>query len=146
MRIKSYIGRLPQPKDFADAADMLRRLFSIQFTRLSEEQWLAMAHRSFKDLDGALAPRYDPKLAEALKGVDAERPLPQLWKEFDALVGVPVMAIRGANSDILSAETMAAMQTRRPDLETLEVPDQGHAPLLGEPEVIARIAAFIARC
>jgi pimeloyl-ACP methyl ester carboxylesterase len=147
MRIKSYIGRLPQPKDFADAADMLRRLFSVQFTGLSAEQWLAMAHRTFKDLDeGTLVPRYDPKLAETLKAVDAERPLPQLWKEFDAFAGVPVMAIRGANSDILSAETMAAMQARRPDLEMLEVADQGHAPLLGEPEVIARVASFIARC
>jgi hypothetical protein len=38
------------------------------------------------------------------------------------------------------------MLERRPDLETLEVSDQGHAPLLVEDEAIARITTFIASC
>jgi pimeloyl-ACP methyl ester carboxylesterase len=69
-----------------------------------------------------------------------------LWKEFDALDRVPVMVIRGANSDILSAPTVEAMCKRRRALEVVEVPDEGHAPRLAGAHTIGRIAGFIASC
>ncbi len=146
IRIKSYVGKLPHPRSFEEAAQILRRLFDVQFPRLSDADWLANARRTFKEQDGKLVPTYDIALAKSLEGVDFEKPLPPLWKEFDALAQRPLMVIRGANSDVLSPETVEAMRARRSRLEFVEVADQGHTPLLTEADLIARIADFAARC
>jgi len=146
MRIKSYVGKLPQPRGFEDGAEILRRLFGPQFTRLTDADWLASAHRNWRRQDGRLVVTYDPRLSHALASIDPAHPLPPIWPQFDALGNSPLMVIRGANSDILSAATVAAMQARRRDTVVIEVPDEGHAPLLADADTIARIAIFVAKC
>jgi pimeloyl-ACP methyl ester carboxylesterase len=146
MRIKSYVGKLPQPRSFEEGAEVLRRLFEGQFPKLSPGEWLTAAKRTWRETDERLVATYDARLARTLAGVDPEHPPAPMWMQLDALVRNPVTVIRGANSDILSAETVSAMCERYPQLEAIEVPDQGHTPLLSEPDIIARIAAFAARC
>ena len=145
-RIKSYVGKLPQPENFLDAAAVLQRLFGTLFPKLGEDDWMKYARRTFKETDGRLIPDYDVKLGTIMTEVDLDKPLPTMWKEFDALAQVPMMVIRGDNSDILSAETVAAMQAHHPALQVVAVPDQGHAPLLAEADIIGRIAMFITAC
>jgi pimeloyl-ACP methyl ester carboxylesterase len=146
VRIKSYVGKLPRPGSIGEGADILRQLFAPHFPKLTPEQWLAAARRTWKTERGALVPTYDVQLAHTLAEFDSERSPPPLWNEFDALVGVPVLVIRGMNSDILSAATVSAMRSRHPTLESIEVPDQGHVPLLDNPDLINRIADFVRRC
>jgi pimeloyl-ACP methyl ester carboxylesterase len=136
MRIKSYIGKLPQPASFHEAADILRRVFGSQFPKLNDDDWVAFAFRT----------DYDVKLGKTLKGTNFERPLPALWKQFEALAGVPVMVIRGGNSDILSTATVEAMRVRHSGLDVIEVPDEGHAPILTGAGIIGRISSFVATC
>jgi pimeloyl-ACP methyl ester carboxylesterase len=146
MRIKSYLGKLPQVASLHEAADVLRRLFAAQFPKLSDDDWVAFARRTFKDAGGRIVPDYDVRLGKTLDQIDPARPVSALWKEFSALARVPLLVIRGGNSDILSRATVTAMQTRHPAMEAVEVADQGHAPLLSEPALIARIAAFAESC
>ncbi len=146
VRIKGYVGKLPPPRNYDEGAEILRRLFDAQFTSLEVADWLKAAHRTWQERYGRLVPTYDVQLARTLSGVDPEKPLPPLWNEFDALTSIPLMTIRGANSDLLSEETVAAMKARRPDMTVVRVPDQGHAPLLAEEAVIRQIAVFVDRC
>jgi pimeloyl-ACP methyl ester carboxylesterase len=145
-RLKSYVGKLPQPRDFAEGGEILRRLFDQQFPKVTPAQWRAAAERTWKMDDGELVLTYDPRLTRTLTEVDIERPLPAMWNEFDALLRVPILVIHGENSDILSAATVAAMAARHPGLETIEVPDEGHVPLLEGDDLLLRLGAFVAKC
>jgi pimeloyl-ACP methyl ester carboxylesterase len=145
-RLRSYVGRLPQPRSFTEGGDILRHLFHGQFPNLTEAQWLAAAERTWQMRDGALVPTYDVKLSRTLTAVDIESPLPPLWNEFDALKNVPILVIHGERSDILSAATVAAMAVRHPGMETIEVAEQGHVPLLEGDDIIRRVVEFVAKC
>ena len=145
-RIKSYLGKLPQPRSFEDGADILRRVMSTQFPNLTAVQWLAAARRAWQMKDGALVPTYDVRLARALASIDLERPIPPLWNEFDTLAAMPMLVIRGGNSDILSSETVAAMRVRREQMDVIEVADQGHAPLLEGENLLRGVMRFVEDC
>jgi pimeloyl-ACP methyl ester carboxylesterase len=144
-RIKSYIGKVPHPRSYEEGAEVLRHLMGTQFPNLSDEQWLRGAQLAWHVKHGVLEPSYDVGIARALAGIDVEKPMPALWNEFDALAGVPMLVIRGANSDMLSAATVAAMRGRRATLDVIEVPDQGHAPIL-EGDLVRRIVRFVESC
>jgi pimeloyl-ACP methyl ester carboxylesterase len=144
-RIKSYIGKMPHPRTYEEGAEILRSLLGAQFPKLTAEQWLAGARLTWYFKNGTLRPAYDVGIARALAGMDVQRPMPELWNEFDALADVPMLVIRGVNSDILTAATVEAMRARRTKMDVIEVPDQGHAPLL-EGKLVRQIVEFVENC
>jgi pimeloyl-ACP methyl ester carboxylesterase len=145
LRIRGYVGKLPVPRSYQEGAEILKRLSDQQFPILNDAEWEMMARRTWTDRDGTLRPDYDVKLMKVLEELDLEAPLPVLWPYFEALKDVPVLAIRGANSDLLADKTLHEMAERHPDCEIFTAPGQGHAPLLGSRDMIRRIARLIAR-
>ena len=143
-RIRSYIGKTPQPASWADAVDLLRRINSAAFSALDEAGWQHFARTTFEERDGKISGRYDTRLMNTLAGLDLEAPLPDMWPQFEGLRGVPVLVLRGENSDLLSAATVSAMQARHSRCEAFTVQGQGHAPLLADLPSLERIARFIA--
>ncbi len=143
-RIRGCVGMLPQPRSLQDAVGLLKETMSERFDGLSEADWEAYARITFTDAVGRFCQRYDRNLMKPLESLDLEQPLPTLWPLFDGLRDVPLLIIRGANSDLLSAETLREMASRHPGAEILIAKGQGHAPLLLDEETITRICAFVA--
>jgi len=143
VRIRGYVGKLPQPRTMQEAGQILKRMSDAQFPRFTDEQWERLARGTWHEKDGRLALRYDPSLMKTLEAIDLEMPLPVLWPLFEGLAPIPVLAIRGGNSDLLSAETLRLMQEKHPRLKAITVPDQGHAPGF-EGDLIGAVKQLIA--
>lgn len=144
-QIRAYLERAPKPKDFAEAVAIQRMALGQSFSALEDADWERLVRTFYRDEAGVPVPDFDPGLLQTLNGVDLNKPLPTFWPQFMGLGGVPVLAIRGANSMLLSAETLAEMGRRHPDIETVTVAGQGHAPLLETAGLPDRIASFLAR-
>jgi pimeloyl-ACP methyl ester carboxylesterase len=141
-RIKGYAGRLPPPKNWDDAVAQTQTIFGSAWPNLSAERWSALTRRGYReDEKGALNVDADPMIGEMLRA--APSATANLWPFWKALRGMPMLAIRGAQSDILSAATFAKMKAENPELTQLEVAERGHVPLLDEPECVAAIDVFL---
>lgn len=138
-RIGGYLG---QVQDFPDMAAVEAHLRQVHagFGRLSDAEWRQMAgHCAVARPGGGFGLHYDPAIAVAYAPLmQAPLDLSALW----AGVSCPTLVLRGASSDLLTAEDAAAMATRRGvELET--IPDCGHAPALLAFEQVRRVAAFL---
>lgn len=141
--IKAYLGREPQPKSFEQTVHAQRVVHGADFTALADADWERMVRALYRETDGRWTPDFDPKLVLTLDGIDFSAPLPALWPQFDGLAGVPMLTIRGENSALLSPDTLEEMRTRRPDMETITVTGQGHAPFLETGTLPRSIADFL---
>lgn len=93
------------------------------------------------DPDGRHVFDWDPALLKPIRR--AKAPPPPMWALFGGLRRLPVLVLRGETSTLLTADTLAAMQAARPDLEAVTVPGVGHPPTLVEPEATAAIDRFV---
>ena len=139
-RIIGYVGKVPVPIDWREATALVHGMNRRFFTGLSEADWEAFARASFLDLNGLPAPSYDPAIARTMSIQDIAAGVPTMWPQFDALCRVPMLAIRGENSDILSRETLRKMQERHTNMRSVTVAGQGHAPLLLDDQTIGEIS------
>jgi pimeloyl-ACP methyl ester carboxylesterase len=146
VRIKRYVGKLPPLASMADAIALMRMTAGAQFSSVSANEWETYALQTFVEKDGKVVLRYDPELSHTLDTVAPDKEAQSYWDGFAALSRVPLLGIRGVNSDILSQQTFDEMARRDPDMERLTVEGQGHAPLLLDKRTLSRIAEFVRRC
>lgn len=145
-RIASYVGVMETPETWDEAAVKLRMMNEREFPNLTAEDWRTFARRTFAEEHSAPKIDYDPKIGTAMrKGLEASKgEIPTLWPQFKSLSQMPLLAIRGENSDILTAEIMTRMTEANPAMKSAVARDRGHAPFLDEPEVLAAVDDFLA--
>lgn len=142
VRIAGYVGRVPLPKSWDDATRAVLSLAKRDFPGLTDKDAEIFARQLFNEKNGKPVPGYDTELSKCLSLLDG--PIPELWPQFEGLKRVPLMVVRGANSDLLSTKTVDEMRRRHPNFTSIEVPGEGHAPLLRDAPTINAIAAFFA--
>ncbi|MEE8501387.1 MAG: alpha/beta hydrolase [Kiloniellales bacterium] len=139
-RILEYVGRDHPQSDWDSALAETKRLFP-QLGLDSEADWRPISEGTFREgEDGLLHVDWDVALAKALTHDQQD-----LWIYYRALAPLPVLAIRGELSDVLSAETFQRMAELKPDLVQVSVPGVGHVPRLNHPLVEHAIDDFLAR-
>ena len=145
-RIKAYVGRAVAPRTWDDAIANVRQANEAQFPNLTREDWEEFARTIYREDNGRPKIDYDHAIAKPLQQIDLGERMPTLWPQFHTLDKMPLMTIRGGLSDLLTEKTFEAMQSDRPDMVTLTVAGEGHAPRLrggAEHDAIAKFLAGI---
>lgn len=144
-RIKAYAGTPPAFDTVQELEAFFRQVYQ-PYGWLSDAQWRRLTETSTRRLpDGRVTPHYDP--AMVLQFTHHENDY-LIWDHYDRL-GIPVLCLRGVDSDLVLRETTAEMLTRGPGAcglaQVIEVPGCGHAPALNVPAHYALVDAFLAR-
>lgn len=143
IEIRDYLNRDRKPVDRDDAVAILRENHGAAFTALSDDDWRDMAAAIYSFGDGKPVADYDPAIAQQLLSLDLEAPLADLWPQFEAFSGIPLMVIRGENTKLLSTHTVEDMAHRHPGTVIKPVVGQGHAPLLHLSDIPEAILSFL---
>lgn len=144
VRIGGYVGQ-PGEFDSLEQAIAAMRAASETFGPHTDAQWRELGRHVYVERGGKWVKHYDlalarPIAAQSAQALSAGEQI--LWRAYDAL-DCPILIVRGAQSDLLSRETVEDMLKRNPGARVHEVDGVGHAPTLMDPAQVGPVAAFL---
>jgi len=142
-RIKTYVGKSSPVSNWDEAVAQTRAINDIAFPNFSDEQWLEFTRGLYREQDGIPVLAYDPAISQPMNDEQSGAVPPDMWPLLEAAPEIPMLVIRGAESDILAPSCVEEMIRRHPNLTAVEIPNRGHAPMLTEPEAVAAIDGFL---
>lgn len=142
-RIRNYAGNPPAFQTMAELEAFFRQVYK-PYGWLSDAQWRRLTETSTRRLpDGRVTPHYDPAMVRQF--IDHPHDY-DLWEHYDR-IRIPVLLLRGAESDLVLPDAAAEMMTRGPGprglVRIVEVPGCGHAPALNVPDQLELVRGFI---
>lgn len=144
-RIRAYAGNPPAFGTMAELEGFFRQVYK-PYGWLSDAQWCRLTETSARRLpDGRVTPHYDPAMVRQF----TDHPDDYLiWTHYDRL-RIPVLVLRGAESDLVLKEVTDEMLTRGPGAlgltQVVEIAGCGHAPALNVPDQLELVSSFLAR-
>ncbi|MEH3086750.1 MAG: alpha/beta hydrolase [Xylophilus ampelinus] len=148
-RLGRYVGRAMRFGSAEEAAAGLRAI-SPGFGPHTDAEWAELSRAMVRPCGGG-APgvelHYDPEIARAFDAItpeSSEQAAALMWACYDRIPAqTRVLLIRGADSDLLSAETARAMAQRGPGARLLEFDGVGHAPTFVAEDQRRAVRAFL---
>ena len=138
-RIRSYAGN-PSAFDTVSELEQYFRAIYKPYGFLTDAQWRRLTETSTRRLpDGRVTPHYDPAMVQQFVNYPADH---ERWSEYDSL-RIPVLCLRGIDSDLLAADTAQQMALRGPCARVVTIEGCGHAPALNVPEQLALVGDFL---
>lgn len=142
-RIKSYAGSPPAFATVAELEMFFRQVYK-PYGWLSDAQWRRLTETSTRRLpNGRVTPHYDPAMVRQFIDHPGDY---DIWEHYDAL-DIPVLCLRGADSDLVLRDTTTEMLQRGPGARGLtrvvEVAGCGHAPALNVPTQLDLVTRFL---
>lgn len=146
-RIGTYVGQSPRFASVEEGAAWLR-VQSADFGPHTDAQWLALSEPMLRPgPEGGFVLHYDPKIVVPMQGMTQEQVVQGealLWNLYDAITA-QTLVLRGAKSDLLTAQTVQEMAQRGPKAHSVTLEGVGHAPTLVQPEQVALVKEFLFR-
>lgn len=146
-RIGTYVGESPRFASVEEGAAWLR-VQSADFGPHTDAQWLALSEPMLRPgPEGGFVLHYDPKIVVPMQGMTQEQVVQGealLWNLYDAITA-QTLVLRGAKSDLLTAQTVQEMAQRGPKAHSVTLECVGHAPTLVQPEQVALVKEFLFR-
>lgn len=139
-RMKAFSGA--EELDRAATLARLRGQYGPDFPDLTDADYDRLLYRGYRVTEaGTYVRDFDQLTNVDLRRLVGERPT--FWDTFDAL-SLPVLVLRGANSDYLTEALVDRMKAANPDTRIETIPDCGHPVMLWEPEALAAITSLLA--
>jgi pimeloyl-ACP methyl ester carboxylesterase len=140
-RIAEYVGKAPKFASL-DEAERYIRVVSAPFGPLTDAQWRHLTvHVTRPTAEGGFEMGYDPDIGKPLAAMQFLGDI-ELWNLYDA-IRCPTLCVRGAESDLLTHDTLMQMGERGPKARTLEIPGVGHAPMFMDIAQTAPVEQFL---
>lgn len=142
-RLGSYVG---QPFAFTNREEALAKLNQIcaTFGDHTPQEWEIYNGPMLVQRDGKWVMHYDADIAVPFASVNpimAKAGEMAMWHAFKQ-IHIPMLIVRGGDSDLLSAATVAEMCKVNPYARSIEIPNVGHAPAFLKAEQIALAKEF----